>query len=424
MMNDDVTFQHDDVCDKPKGVDDIHTQIRRLILKQLEPESGRSQMKRHIGKAGETHGGTRRCTCFDELNDLFAGSFPEGEGVARIAQVARDLKAEDAMPVPDAEQNAQYADTIDWLRDGEAFGDESSVAVTALSQVIRVQAEALLRGSLDYWAYMLVKFAKSRGFLLDERLACVWLCNSMMGVVKDMLEEQAGVAFGVGHTLTNIARAGGTSQSNVRTKWPNIREYADAYRAMKEDGGEHDVVIGDRRVTFGPSDDKEYMERAERIVNEHMKVRMFPDDDRRSEDGSYVDTPPVQHMSVGLKALSDSTDPESPLRVDQSVIDDLMKPGDCLWTRSVDGCGEGAVRRAINRTVKGLVMDTNLGEVHGAFMAISVPSEMLDMEQMNEALNVVRDTWPKMTLVWQVGMNEDESDKAVHVVMLAAGNKA
>ena len=40
----------------------------------------------------------------------------------------------------------------------------------------------------------------------------------MTGIVKDMLEKRAGVALGAGHTLTNIARAGGTSQPNVRTK--------------------------------------------------------------------------------------------------------------------------------------------------------------------------------------------------------------
>ena len=47
--------------------------------------------------------------------------------------------------------------------------------------------EAVLEEELDYWAYVLVHFVRSRGFLLDARLAKVWLCGNMTGIVKDVL---------------------------------------------------------------------------------------------------------------------------------------------------------------------------------------------------------------------------------------------
>jgi hypothetical protein len=45
----------------------------------------------------------------------------------------------------------------------------------------------VLEEELDYWAYVLVHFVRSRGFLLDARLAKVWLCGNMTGIVKDVL---------------------------------------------------------------------------------------------------------------------------------------------------------------------------------------------------------------------------------------------
>ena len=45
----------------------------------------------------------------------------------------------------------------------------------------------------------------------------VWLCGNMTGIVKDMLEKRAGVAWR-GAYVDEYRVAGGTSQPNVRTK--------------------------------------------------------------------------------------------------------------------------------------------------------------------------------------------------------------
>ena len=132
----------------------------------------------------------------------------------------------------------------------------------------------LLNAKLDYWAYLITRYAKSKGFLMDERLAKVRVCSQLINIIRNLSEEQAGIALGAGHTLTNIAKASGTSQPNVKTKWPHIRDYADAYKALKETGEAQDVIIDNRACVFAPASDESYRKRAESIIDGHNAERL------------------------------------------------------------------------------------------------------------------------------------------------------
>ena len=113
------------------------------------------------------------------------------------------------------------------------------------------EAMQMFNTKLDYWAYLITRYVKGKGFLMDEHLAKVWVCSQLTNIIRNLSEEQAGIALGTGHTLTNIAKAGGTSQPNVKTKWPHIHDYADAYKALKETGEAQDVIIDNRLETSG-----------------------------------------------------------------------------------------------------------------------------------------------------------------------------
>ncbi|WP_169274831.1 hypothetical protein [Bifidobacterium moraviense] len=369
---------------------------------------------------GDAHG---HSPSIDDLYALLSGSFPRGDGIPQEVEIAQDLRDDDSAPAPSAEDNAGYADTIAWLREGDTFGDARSIDSVAISQIIREQAEMLLNDKLDYWAYLLVRFAKSQGFPLDERLSRVWLCSQLTGVIRDMLEELAGVALGAGHTLTNIARAGGTSQPNVRTKWPHIRDYADAYRAMRQDGEAHAVMVGDRLATFRPSGSKEYMDRAERILEEHRKAHEKTDKDT---EPAFVRSLPAR-MIDGLKVLTDLADPDQMLHIDEADINGLVKQGDCLWSHCAEAHGEDALRRALEQTVKELAADPDVGTVHGILMTI-VTSAVMDGEQMtkdiNAAMGRVNDKWPEATYTFRLEPDDGENGLMARVTLLAAGSKS
>lgn len=113
-------------------------------------------------KAEEWSEETGGCACSDAVRDLFAEAFLGGDEISQVTRVARDLKNDDTAPAPDAEQNAQYADTIEWLRDEDVFDDERSIASTVISKIIRCRSEAVLEKELYYWAYVLVHFMRSR----------------------------------------------------------------------------------------------------------------------------------------------------------------------------------------------------------------------------------------------------------------------
>lgn len=220
-------------------------------------------------------GSGKQCNiCIGDLIKLFISSFPGGNRQSQIDQIAQDLRKEYDEPAPTSEDNAQYADTIDWLNDDETFGDERTIASAILPMLFYAEAMQMFNTKLDYWAYLITRYVKGKGFLMDEHLAKVWVCSQLTNIIRNLSEEQAGIALGTGHTLTNIAKAGGTSQPNVKTKWPHIHDYADAYKALKETGEAQDVIIDNRAYVFAPASDESYRKRAESIIDGHNAERL------------------------------------------------------------------------------------------------------------------------------------------------------
>ena len=160
-----------------------------------------------------SQGSDKQCNiCVGDLINLFIGSCPKGNRQSQIDQIAQDLRSEYDKPAPTSEDNAQYADTIDWLNDDETFGDERTIASAILPMLFYAEAMQMFNTKLDYWAYLITRYVKGKGFLMDEHLAKVWVCSQ----------------------LTNIAKVGGPSQPNVKTKWPHIHDYADSCKALKK----------------------------------------------------------------------------------------------------------------------------------------------------------------------------------------------
>ena len=222
-----------------------------------------------------SRGSDRQCNiCAGDLVNLFIGSFPRGNRQSQIDQIVQDLRSEYDKPTPTSEDNAQYADTIDWLNDDETFGDERTIASAILPMLFYAEAMQMFNTKLDYWAYLITRYVKGKGFLMDEHLAKVWVCSQLTNIIRNLSEEQAGIALGTGHTLTTIAKAGGTSQPNVKTKWPHIHDYADAYKALKETGEAQDVIIDNRAYVFAPASDESYRKRAESIIDGHNAERL------------------------------------------------------------------------------------------------------------------------------------------------------
>lgn len=222
-----------------------------------------------------SQGSGKQCNiCIGDLTKLFIGSLPGEDRQTQIDQIAQDLRSEYDKPTPTSEDNAQYADTIDWLNDDETFGDERTIASAILPMLFYAEAMQMFNTKLDYWAYLITRYAKGKGFLMDEHLAKVWVCSQLTNIIRNLSEEQAGIALGTGHTLTNIAKAGGTSQPNVKTKWPHIHDYADAYKALKETGEAQDVIIDNRAYVFAPASDESYRKRAESIIDGHNAERL------------------------------------------------------------------------------------------------------------------------------------------------------
>ncbi|MBT1165614.1 hypothetical protein [Bifidobacterium simiarum] len=419
--------------DADQGVDDHADTLAAMLKVAAKSFQGCPKDGNEDSPVDESSDATSDDSCADELHDLFSKAFLEDDDTAQVAAVMADLKESDARPAPDAAKNAQYADTIDWLRGDVTFAEERSLAAETMSMMIRMQAESLLNAKLDYWSYILVKFARSRGFLLDEHLARVWLCSKMTGVVRDMLEEQAGIALGVGHTLTNIARAGGTSQPNVRTKWPHIRDYADAYRAMKTDGGAHTAVIGNRFVSFSPADDKEYLDRARRIVEERGKTHEIPvgrtaegaSGEQVNGDDSANDIMPVdelsaaQRMNLGLGVAFDLTDVVSKVGLDVKEVHDMLSQGDCLWAGVGEARGKSAANDAMRAAVKEVFDEAGMN-VQNVLASITAATD-LDIDAVSQSTLDIAKIWKKGQVAWGLAVDDDMPAGAVRVVLLASG---
>lgn len=42
---------------------------------------------------------------------------------------------------------------------------------------------------------VVVRYAKGRGFLMDEHLAKVWVCSQLTNIIRNLSEEQAGISL-------------------------------------------------------------------------------------------------------------------------------------------------------------------------------------------------------------------------------------
>ncbi|MUV12241.1 hypothetical protein [Bifidobacterium longum] len=116
-----------------------------------------------------SQGSDKQCNiCVGDLINLFIGSCPKGNRQSQIDQIAQDLRSEYDKPAPTSEDNAQYADTIDWLNDDETFGDERTIASAILPMLFYAEAMQMFNTKLDYWAYLITRYVKGKGFLMDE----------------------------------------------------------------------------------------------------------------------------------------------------------------------------------------------------------------------------------------------------------------
>ena len=391
MTDNDMNLLFDNARFGSSADGTIPDEVIRLLMERMASSASDQQESeeqatpaadgRRSTKSEEKPDETDLRASLDTLRDLFAEAFPGDDEISQVTRVARDLKNDDTASAPDAEQNAQYADTIEWLRDEGKFDDESSFASTTISRIIRCRAEAVLEEELDYWAYVLVHFARSRGFLLDARLAKVWLCGNMTGIVKDMLEKRADVALGAGHTLTNIARAGGTSQPNVRTKWPHIREYADAYR-MTSGSDTHGTVTDNRSTASDSSDDKKYMQRAKRIMEMRDRIIADTSDNVDSDDADQAN----RGMGVGI--------------------------GESY----AENAAEEAMRAAVS-----MLFDEAGTSVQGLLGSLSGPYKM-DIAQLSKVASIPCSIWKDAQYAWGMKMDDDGRDGAVRVVLIAVGS--
>lgn len=41
---------------------------------------------------------------------------------------------------------------------------------------------------------VVVRYAKGKGFLMDEHLAKVWVCSQLTNIIRNLSEEQAGIS--------------------------------------------------------------------------------------------------------------------------------------------------------------------------------------------------------------------------------------
>lgn len=42
---------------------------------------------------------------------------------------------------------------------------------------------------------VVVRYAKGKGFLMDEYLAKVWVCSQLTNIIRNLSEEQAGISL-------------------------------------------------------------------------------------------------------------------------------------------------------------------------------------------------------------------------------------
>lgn len=148
--NAEQNSSHDSSCDE------IAKRLHRKFFPDMEIPS---------------RGSDRQCNiCAGDLVNLFIGSFPRGNRQSQIDQIVQDLRSEYDKPTPTSEDNAQYADTIDWLNDDETFGDERTIASAILPMLFYAEAMQMFNTKLDYWAYLITRYVKAR----DSSWMSIW----------------------------------------------------------------------------------------------------------------------------------------------------------------------------------------------------------------------------------------------------------
>ena len=58
------------------------------------------------------------------------------------------------------------------------------------------EAMQMFNTKLDYWAYLITRYVKGRDSYMDEHLAKVWVCSQLTNIIRNLSEEQAGIALG------------------------------------------------------------------------------------------------------------------------------------------------------------------------------------------------------------------------------------
>lgn len=162
------------------------------------------------------------------------------------------------LAIPDVPASKQrtsgYNETLDWLNHKGDFKRDKEDAGKLIRQVFEAQLMNFLFENLDGWALTVVKYAENESYALDVALAKVWILSQLEHTVAAVTEWQAGIAYAQKETLTSLAKAGGTSQPNVRTKWKNLDTIQQKFLAMANTGMSQTLKIHDLDITMNWDD--------------------------------------------------------------------------------------------------------------------------------------------------------------------------
>lgn len=185
----------------------------------------------------------------DDLRQIFIESFMEAADTVIHGGVSTP---EQDIGIPDApaskQQTSSYNETLDWLNHKREFKYDEKDAGKVARQLFEIQLMKFLVDNLDAWAMSIVQYANKNNHSLDMALAKVWILSQLEHTVAAVTEWQAGIAYAQKETLTSLAKAGGTSQPNVRTKWKNLDEIQKKFLAMAATGVSQTLKISDVEV--------------------------------------------------------------------------------------------------------------------------------------------------------------------------------
>ena len=123
MTDNDMNLLFDNARFGSSADGTIPDEVIRLLMERMASSASDQQESeeqatpaadgRRSTKSEEKPDETDLRASLDTLRDLFAEAFPGDDEISQVTRVARDLKNDDTASAPDAEQNAQYADTIE-----------------------------------------------------------------------------------------------------------------------------------------------------------------------------------------------------------------------------------------------------------------------------------------------------------------------